>query len=335
VKIAWAWWFGYAGLNDTDVRTANSNFLLYAILLFAVVEVGAGEVRLSFIDTAEAKAGTLRVLKEAGISEDGREAFEWAVRDYYAEDLKIAVRGAERTRAGEYRFPSMEALVEGIPKPLCEVNHARGVNCFDTVFMLLGEQARIDLTLNSLRGPFFGIVVESDSLSIRPTANPADAFLLTNPEWYRDLSAKYFPKRELFERRVCLTAAMFTSYPLPIPTETNRLSEVALDVLKARWRGFGLKVEGGLKIVLGHEVNFPGRYFVTGHAGLLVRNSDGWMYLEKAGGAGPFVRMDIDDPAELRAWFKGLYPKPKNGYTHFLFSLNDEKMFEVEGSLGK
>jgi len=82
-----------------------------------------------------------------------------------------------------------------------------------------------------------------------------------------------------------------------------------------------------------HEVNFPKRWFVTVHAGLLFPRERGYTYIEKSGGSGPFVRLDFDDRAAMLTWLAGMFRgAEKLGYTHHFATFNDTKIERLEVS---
>jgi hypothetical protein len=305
-------------------------FSRFLFLVFTLTRLEAKEIRLTFLNSAIALEETSGLLREHGIPETCRSRFIKAVRDYYQQPLNLDPARLPPEHAGIYRFNSLAELVKALPNPLSELKGHWGLNCFDLVGLLAEDSIQFKLGPNDLNGPFFAIVTGEESISIRPTATAADAFFLAYPAWYRNLSSNYFPLIKQYDHRVCLTAVLFTSYPLPLATDEGSLSKMALTAIRSRWTRYEMRIKK-LRLVLGHEVNLPGRFSVTSHCGLLLENGRRWTYLEKAGGSGPFVRLDLSDPTELKAWYASVYPRERNGYTHFLMSFDDREIFLIRG----
>jgi hypothetical protein len=67
--------------------------------------------------------------------------------------------------------------------------------------------------------------------------------------------------------------------------------------------------------VLCHEL-WPNRWMTTTHAGILVHEGGQQVYLEKAGGSGPFVRLDFSRPRDLADWLAAPLHASANGKTN-------------------
>ena len=74
------------------------------------------------------------------------------------------------------------------------------------------------------------------------------------------------------------------------------------------------------EVILCHNANPETRYFPTVHAGLLFHSGTGYVYIEKTGGSGPFVRLDIEDKSDLIAWLSWKANKREVGYDFVTFS---------------
>jgi hypothetical protein len=61
---------------------------------------------------------------------------------------------------------------------------------------------------------------------------------------------------------------------------------------------------------------------ITDHAGVLFRYNGGYIYLEKAGGSGPFVRLDFKDKTDLTPWLAAAFlnPMPPEGHRFATFN---------------
>ena len=70
---------------------------------------------------------------------------------------------------------------------------------------------------------------------------------------------------------------------------------------------------------------------VTAHAGLLFQGKERFVYLEKDGGSGPFVRLDFDNKADLRIWLSAMFKgAEKLGYTYHFVAFNDTHIQRID-----
>jgi len=234
-------------------------------------------------------------------------------------------------RDGFYAFESASSLVLALPHPLCETQHAYEFNCFDTVISLAGERLRPRVHADELAGPYLVPHTPTNgSFMMLPRATARDAFMLAYPSWYRGATEDALPK-SMSDARISLTAALFRCYMLPQSTTEAGLASVVKQTLNAGWSRHGLSFPARFEVVLCHEVNLPGRWFVTAHAGLLFPRQRGYTYIEKGGGSGPFVRLDFDDRKVLLTWLGGMFRgAEKLGYTHHFATFNDTKIEMLE-----
>jgi hypothetical protein len=301
--------------------------LVRLLILAELLSCGfAAEVHIDFLTELNRQVEFAAVLATNGLSETATKRLRQVIRSCYQEPLTLDLKKFPEARDGRYVFPSMESLTEALPARLWETEHSWCFNCFDAVILAAGEKIHYQLETDALSGPFFAVVT-TNQVSLRPCATAKDAFVVTYPQWYRDATAQIFPDPALERRRVGLTTLLFSSYVLPLDTEESDLSEVALRVLRARWDRYQV-VFKDVEVVLAHEVDFAGRYFITGHAGLLMRMADGFVYFEKCGGAGPFVRLDFTKREDLRMWFENKYRSPEpTVYSHRVVSFNDREVW--------
>ena len=70
---------------------------------------------------------------------------------------------------------------------------------------------------------------------------------------------------------------------------------------------------------------------MTAHAGLLFPREHGFTYIEKAGGSGPFVRLDFDERGALLTWFSGMFRGAERlGYTHHFATFDNTRIQPIE-----
>ncbi len=82
----------------------------------------------------------------------------------------------------------------------------------------------------------------------------------------------------------------------------NALSAKVLSVLRSYWQRDGFRFPKQFEIVLLHKASLSRHLCNTIHSGLLFRHGNEYTYLEKAGGKGPFVRLDLQDRGDLLSW---------------------------------
>jgi hypothetical protein len=302
-----------------------------SLLLVLRPSLPAATVRASFLTEPTALRDTLAVLQSAGCTHERTAAFQRAVERYASSAFVFDFGKFPKPRNGFYDFESAAALVAALPHQLADTQHAYEFNCFDAVVALAGESLRTTVRPDELAGPYLvPYTPTSGSFTILPRATARDAFNLIYPDWYRDATEDALPK-SMRDARISLTAALFRSNILPQSTTEKGLSRGIMETLRASWARLGMSFPRRFEVVLCHQVNLPQRWFATVHAGLLFPRQHGFTYVEKAGGSGPFVRLDLDDRSALRTWFGGTFRgAEKLGYTHHFATFNDTKIEVVE-----
>jgi len=305
--------------------------IVVAVVLLCRMPLAGATVRVAFLTDRAALKDTLEILHKIGCSDGAAGAFQRAVERYSLTGFDFDFGKFPKPRDGFYLFESASNLVAALPHQLCNTAHAYEFNCFDTVVALAGESLRMSLRPDDIAGPFLVPHTPTNgSFSIVPKATARDAFELAYPSWYREATKDALPA-SLRDSRICLTAALFRCYVLPQSTTELRLGAGVLDALRVTWDRQGMKFGSNFYVVLCHEVNFPQRTVVTAHAGLLHSWKGGFTYIEKAGGSGPFVRLDFNDRNELLSWLTGMFKGAERfGYTHHFATFNDASIESLD-----
>jgi len=299
--------------------------LITVILLLPLLS-RAGTVRVSFLDDNTVLRNTLEILKSSGCTQEASVGFRRAVERYHADSFDFDFSKFPPCRDGFYSFESASRLAAALPRQLCEIQHAYELNCFDTAIGLAADRLRTAVQPDEIFGPILvSHTTTNGAFMILPAATARDAFALAYPAWYRELTEGVFPKSRS-DARVALTAALFRCYVLPLATTEQRLREDLFETLRVSWRRHGIQFPRKFEVVLCHEVHFPERRFATSHAGLLFPREKGYTYIEKAGGRGPFVRLDIEGRADLLTWLAEMFRSDKFGYTHHVATFNDTRI---------
>jgi hypothetical protein len=218
-----------------------------------------------------------------------------------------------------------------LPHQLCDTPHAYEFNCFDAVIALGNGFLQVKRRPDDVLAPFLVPYTPTNgSFMILPRATARDAFTLAYPAWYRDVTEQVLPT-SMQDARISLTAVLFRCYVLPQSTTDAAAREAVMAVLRANWLVEEIKFPKNFELVLCHEINLPQHWFATAHAGLLFPRQRGFTYIEKAGGSGPFLRLDLDDKRDLLTWYAGMFKgAEKLGYTHHFATFNDAKSEMIE-----
>jgi len=66
------------------------------------------------------------------------------------------------------------------------------------------------------------------------------------------------------------------------------------------------------------------------HAGLLFKNGGKFIYIEKVGSSGPYVRLDFTDKKDLLFWLKTLIRPTINGSDHLFAIFNGSEVDSLD-----
>jgi len=313
----------------TAIAALPRRFVLGILLaVAAIIQNGfAGEVRLSFLNYPSSLTNTLSIVTNNGCAEDAFMKFRRVTEKFYEEPCEFDTsRLSKSDEDGFFKFESMEALIQALPQKLHKASHSYGFNCFDTVILLAGDNLRIALGPDDTYGPFVvSKQLTNGSETIQLAATPRDAFSTSYADWYRSQTESIFPKA-MQEARIGLVAEIFRWHKIPMSTTDATVQEQAWKVLKSDWRRTGLKYPDRFQVVLYHMVSLDLHTINTPHAGLLFTRKSGFTYLEKAGGTGPFVRLDFTDKSELKAWMANVFADVQQRNVFLLATLNDTEI---------
>ena len=308
------------------------NFLgAMAAIVVLHLPLEAATLRASFLMDQAAWRNTLDVLRDDRCAPDAIRTFQRAVERYAATEFVFDFSKFPKPHGGFYSFESASALVKALPHPLCETRHPYEFNCFDAVIALAGDGLHTSLRPDDIADPFLVLhSLTNGSSTILPRATAKDAFDLAYPAWYRDMTDRVLPVAR-HDARIALTALLFRCHPLPQSTTEEGLSEGVMRTLRAAWKRHNLQFPTNCEVVLCHQAGFSQRTVITAHAGLLFPHQHGYVYIEKGGGGGPFVRLDVDDKAALLVWLSAIFwDAERQGYTHCFATFNDTRIEKLE-----
>lgn len=272
----------------------NTLLALLTLGLTPATQGTAGPIRLSFLTERTALRDTVTILQSNGCANESCSAFQRAVAHYISTPFDFDLSQFPLQQEGFYQFESARGAVAALPQPLSQIAHNYELNCFDTTILLAGKSLHLSLRPDDLSGPFFvpRPAATNGSFTVMPVETAKAAFTLAYQAWYREASERAFPE-SMHDARICLTAALFRFYYLPESTTEKALPDALMSALRNAWDREGLKFPQRFEVVLCHDVGLPQHYFVTAHASLLYPRPGGYTYIEKAGGGGRFVRVDV------------------------------------------
>jgi len=296
-------------------------FVALILVLWASSVASAGPVRISFLRDA-ALSETAQTLRKHRCNQEAVSSFERTVWRYYGSAFEFDFGKFPPANEGFYTFSNIQSLVIALPHPLWKTEHAYEFNCFDAVILLAKDHLRTALKPDERVGKFTVLSRTTNDLVFIEVATAAEAFTNKYPGWYRDATDQIFPPL-LRDARVCLTATFFRHHTFPESVNEASLAGSVLETVRKDCRLQKLGFPKRFELVLEHQVDFPSHAFATTHAGLLFRSDNGYMYLEKAGGSGPFVRLDFKNRADLLIWLAAGFKGLEHEHTHVVATFND------------
>jgi hypothetical protein len=302
--------------------------VLGLVLWLSGALIRAGTMEVSFLDDAAAVRDTNEVLRGQGCRPEAILAFRKALLRYYQHPLELDRSRFPSPTLGFYSFGSASQLVGALTNRLCDATHPFELNCYDNVILLTKDLLHVRLQPDELNGPFLPALVWTNNLVYRNVAATArDAFSFSYPAWYMALTADIMGALTN-ETRMCITTGFYCFHVLPGWVSEADLGGCVLKVLKRDWEKVGLSFPTQMEIVLCHQVCAATREALTEHAGLLFHDHEHYVYIEKAGGSGPFVRLDFTDLADLRTWLAAQHTSGANAAPHhqYFVTFNDQRI---------
>jgi len=288
-------------------------------------------VRISFLAHRAALQDTMRLLERSGCPQSSRESVRNVVERYFAKDFEFDFSQFPKPDTGFYSFKNSAELVAALPHRPCDTQHDYEINCFDTVILLAGNGVRLNLKPDETAGPFL-VSSSTNYETILVADTTRAAFLELCPTWYTEATEALIPS-SLRDTRINLNASFSRWHKLPSSTNERTLQDNVMNTLRESWQRQDLKFPAQMEIVLCHRVNLEKLVFNTDHAGVLIPRRNGYTYFEKAGGSGPFVRLDFDSRADLVPWLRAmyeLYKGPRGAYTNFFVTFNDSRIENLD-----
>ena len=298
-----------------------------AVLFVPAVILQGGAIKVSFFDNEDIITSTSQILRADGCKADAISGFKRAVARYKSHSPGFDVKNFPREDKGFFTFDSASSLGEALPQPLSKALHPFELTCFDLVILLTDGLTQVENGPDELVGPFVPAWISTNGGTYPGlTATARDAFAVSCPSWYVDRTQDIMGASKR-DARMCLLAGFFCFHVLPGSTSDAELPSTLLKVLRGSWARQGIRFPTNLDVVLCHQASLPDNKVLTSHAGLLLKRHDGYTYVEKAGGCGPFVRVDFEDLQDLNIWIGAELDGGPEPATHpYFVTLNDREI---------
>ncbi len=287
-------------------------------------------MKISFLDNETAIKQTTAFLLSKGCDQKAVSSFERVVEWYNKTPTDLDLKKFPPRKNGFYSFQSVSNLVEALPHPLIFTFHQNELNCFDTVILIAGNLFQTKLKPDDISGPFLPpLTMTNNDVVLRVAATPRDAFGIVCPAWWTEASKNIF-SGSMQNKRICLTAAFDSFHFLPSSTTREELRDKLLKALQLNWKNLGIVFPTNLEVVLYHSVALDEHNSLTTHAGLLFRNRNQYIYIEKIGSSGPYVRLDFEDKEDLFIWYQSAVKPTADKGSAIFATFNDNEIEDLD-----
>lgn len=309
------------------IRMNGCRQVLAILLLCAAGPLTAAPVRVSFLDTDAARADTLRILAKAGCDPANLDTIQKAIVHYYQTPLALDTSSFPPANNGFHEFASIGDFVSALgTNQLSYLDHSFELNCIDSALLLAAPEMEIAADMQPQAGPFLAIQVYSNYNEwLVPVASLGDVYATAHPPEKVPFILRAFGI-DFPEKHKTLEAALYQYQTLPLGVAADTIAAETRATLRRHWKRCGIRFPAYVSIVQLHRARADYHLAVTDHFGALVPRENGYMYLEKTGGRGPFLRIDLADPAEVAAYFSTVtWPD----YPFNFMTTNDDLFLDV------
>lgn len=301
---------------------------LALLLLFAgSAPLSAAPVRVSFLDTEESREDTLRAFAQTGCDPNNLSALRKAIVHYYRTPLALDVSALPPARDGFRTFSSVDNFLSALgTNQLSFLDHPFELNCFHAALLLAEPEMDSASDLESLDGTYAAVQVSANFNEwVRPVASLGNLYSIAHSDAY-EASLQTICGMDFSRRHRTLLATFYQFHPLPLSTTSNAVPEETRAALRRHWKRSGVRFPANLSLVMLHRARADFHLALTDHAGILLKRDRGWLYFEKTGGKGPFLRLDVEDPADVAAYLStGTWPD----YPFNSISVNGAQFLDV------
>lgn len=282
--------------------------------------VEAAVIRVSFLAHADALQDTMQVFTNHGCMPSSVAAFKKSVEDYFCAGFNLNLSRFPKPDQGFYFFKGVSNFSKAFTNDFKNGSLTNELNCFDLVFILADQHLRL--------------LGRSSDANIKSEAVNTSVFQAKVPNYFSELySAEYVRyTRSLISESTHQNRVKLTEIICKMHYFTN-----AVDGLERGECDINTIVKGGkivfpesFEVVFLHALDASQGALITYHAGLIFSLGKGdYMYIEKLGGKGPFLRIDLKDKSDLLLWFSEMNKSFHGQFGKFYLTFNDRRMLPV------
>lgn len=284
---------------------------------------------MSFLRDDSAITETIKLLKDSGCTKQGADIFEHVVREYSQHPSNTDLSKFPKATNGFYWFASPHDLVAALPERLDETSRPFDFNCSDTVLAIAAGRLDTASKPDDIIGPLMVMTWITNRAGIIFAATPRDAFNADCPSAYQNTTDHLFPG-SLRDYRICLHSELLEWYPLPQSTSSNNVAANTQAILRKAWHRDRLTFPKHFEVVLLHSADISSHTLCTFHTALLFHSRDRYVYIEKAGTSGPFIRLDCAKRSDLPQWLAFAFRYYPYASSHHFATFNDGTVIEVK-----
>lgn len=305
----------------------NRHTLAALVWLGVATLASAAPVRVSFLDTDAAREDTLNAFAQAGCDTNHLAALRRAITHYYRTPLALDTSAFPPARDGFRDFASIADFISTLgTNQLSFLDHPFELNCFHAALLLAGPKMDVTAKLETRGNTYVAVQVTTNFNEwAMPVTSLADIYALAHPDHYETL-LQTICGMEFSPRHRTLLATFYQFHPLPLSTSSNTIAAETQAALRHHWQRCGIQFPANLSLIMLHRARSDYPMVVTDHMGVLLKQKNGYLYFEKTGGKGPFLRLDVQDPADIAVYFRtGTFPD----YPFNYMSINDTAFLDV------
>jgi len=292
----------------------------------------AGTIDVSFLKDDRSRESTLKTLRQAGCPESEVDVLRRAIIHYYNTPFTYDTSAFPVRKEGFYTFASAADFVAALStNRLSQTKHMFEYNCFDTALLAAGYEMHATAEFTATGSPYLAVAIRTNGIEwLVPVASLQDAYNTAYPEWYQRFRTS-ISGRDQPQKYKTIAASLYQYHTLPLGTDETRMRDALHQVLRNNWSRCGLRFPDNTSVVMLHRARTDYHIAVSDHLGVLVKTQGGYMYLEKAGGQGPFLRIDTSSIEDIATYYSTMISPD---YPLNYMTIDDDTIIEVKPKKG-
>lgn len=285
-------------------------------------------IRVSFLEDARARESTLELLQQAGCPEDDVNVLRRAIAHYYQTPFNYNLSAFPTPKDAFYEFALVDDFVSALStNRLSEIEHMFELNCLDTALLIAGHDMDITADFTEMGSPYLAICTFTNrALWLVPVSSLQDAYNTIYPEWYQRFRDN-LSGREPSLKYKTMAACLFQYHALPIGTSESDMGLVLSRSLRQHWTRCGIQFPTSMLIAMLHRARTDHHVALSDHFGVIIKTDKGYIYLEKAGGQGPFLRIDTKQIENIAIYYSTMISPD---YPYNYMTIGHDVMLEVK-----